>query len=72
MTFTEKEQTKFLELIKTIDLKELAIPDEANRNWFKFGAYDALRILTERILTDGKPKSTDATGTNAGRIHTPN
>jgi len=50
IVFTEKEKKKFIDLIKDIDLKELAIPDEANRQWFKFGAYDALRIIAEKIL----------------------
>lgn len=49
---TKEEKDKFLEIIKNVDLQELVIPDEANRKWFKFGAYDALRILSEGILTD--------------------
>lgn len=52
MTFTEEEKEKFLAVIREVKLDELVIPDEANRNWFKFGAYDALRIVTERILSD--------------------
>jgi hypothetical protein len=61
MTLTEEEKKKLLEMIKSVDLEELLIPDEANRKWFKFGAYDALRILSERVLSDEKSKEQHAT-----------
>lgn len=50
MILTEEEKRKFIQVIEGIDLELLNIPDEANRNWFKFGAYDALRILVEKIV----------------------
>lgn len=54
MELTEDEKKKFLEMIKSVNLEELLIPDAANRKWFKFGAYDALRILSEKVLNNGK------------------
>jgi hypothetical protein len=50
VTFTDEEKNKFLEIIKTLDLDAMVIPDEAKRKWYTFGAYDALKILAERIL----------------------
>lgn len=59
VALTEDEKKKFLEIIKSINLSELNIPDDeakpgTKRKWYKFGAYDALRILSEEVLTDGK------------------
>lgn len=52
MTFTKEEQDKFLALISKLDLDLPAIGDETQRKWYSFGAYDALRILTEKVLTE--------------------
>jgi hypothetical protein len=52
MKLTAPEKKKFIEIIKSVKLDELVIPDEANRKWFKFGAYDALRILSEKVLSN--------------------
>ena len=56
---TEDEKKRFMEIIKHLDIKALDIPDDeaapgSKRKWFKFGAYDALRILSEEILSNGK------------------
>lgn len=53
---TQEEKNKFITLIKSVDIQELAIPEGAKRKWFRFGAYDALRALSERILNDGQEK----------------
>lgn len=52
----EKKYTssEILDLIKSIDIQEMLVPDEANRKWFRFGAYDALRILSESIIEENK------------------
>ena len=52
MSLTDEEKKKLLDMVKAVDLEELLIPDEANRKWFRFGAYDALRILAEDIQND--------------------
>lgn len=50
---TEANKKIFLDLIKKVDINELVIPDEAKpfsrRKWFKFGAYDSLRTLSEMV-----------------------
>lgn len=61
ITLTDEEKKKFIEIIKNINIEELNIPDDeakpgTKRKWFKFGAYDSLRILSEEILNNGKTK----------------
>lgn len=47
ITFTKKE---ILDLIKGIDIKANSASDnELKRKWFEFGAYDALRTLSEMV-----------------------
>lgn len=50
MTYTSEEKHKFIQTIKHLDLKSLAVPEGESRKWYKFGAYDALRLLTMEIL----------------------
>jgi hypothetical protein len=51
ITLSKEEKRKFLLIIKDIDLQALVIPEEANRQWFKFGAYNALSILSDDIIS---------------------
>lgn len=46
---TEDNKNTFLELIKSIDLDEMIIPEEAKRKWFKFGGHEMARILSEKV-----------------------
>lgn len=42
---------QLMDALKTINVKELyASEDENKRKWFRFGAYDALRMACEVIL----------------------
>lgn len=52
MKLTKEEQDKFLKLIKTIDLNIPVIRGDNNKKWYKFGAYDALKILAEKVVED--------------------
>lgn len=54
MTFTKEEKEKFLALLKELDLQEIHVPEGAKREWFKFGAFEAIRIMTEKVLIDEK------------------
>lgn len=54
MKFTKAEKEKFLAVLKELYLQELSIPEGAKREWFKFGAYEAIRIMTEKVLIDEK------------------
>lgn len=54
---TADEKEKFLAYIKSVNLDEFIIPDEqanvgSKPKWYKFGAYDALRILATKVLAD--------------------
>lgn len=40
---------KVLKLIQDIDIEAMLIPKEADRNWFKFGAYSAIKIMVEKV-----------------------
>lgn len=47
-----------LDLIKSIDVKEeYSSENEEKRKWFRFGAYDALRNLSEKVKEYDEPKS---------------
>lgn len=49
ITKTDKEILK--KAIQSIDVKKLYEPveDEEKRKWFRFGAFDALRMVTEML-----------------------
>lgn len=43
-------QKQLIDALKSVDVKELyASEEEAKRKWFRFGAYDALRMACEVI-----------------------
>lgn len=47
----ENTKKQLLEALKLIDVKDLyASEDEDKRKWFRFGAYDALRMASEVII----------------------
>lgn len=45
-TFTKAE---VLELVKSINIEEMLIPEGAKRKWFRFGAHDALGMLSDKV-----------------------
>lgn len=46
-----KTKEQLLGAIKSIDVKDLYASEKENkRKWFRFGAYDALRIACEIII----------------------
>lgn len=46
-----KTKEQLLGALKSIDVKELySSDDEKKRKWFRFGAYDALRMACEIVL----------------------
>jgi hypothetical protein len=48
---TKEKKEELVELLKSIDIKEVySTEDEQKRKWFRFGAYDALRMATEAII----------------------
>lgn len=60
MAITKEDKLIILEGIKTLDVKAMyASEDEDKRKWFRFGAYDALRMVTE-MLKD-YPETQDTT-----------
>ena len=51
MAITKEDKKIIQKAIQTIDVKKLYKPvdDEEKRKWFRFGAYDALRMVTELL-----------------------
>lgn len=48
---TEKDKTQLLNIIKNIDVKDMTIDHEDSliQKWFRFGNYNALKIVSEII-----------------------
>lgn len=57
MTLTKEQKNELLNLIKNINLNEAVIRDDSNLKWYKFGAYDALKIVSEAIGSVKEDKS---------------
>jgi len=46
---SEADKKKVIDLIKSIDLQEFLIPDEMNKKYFRFGAYDMAAKITDKV-----------------------
>jgi hypothetical protein len=51
MAITKEDKQIILKAIQTIDVKKLYKPveDDEKKKWFRFGAYDALRMVSELL-----------------------
>ena len=54
-SLTNEEKEKFILYIQSLKVDDLIIPDEqanvgSKRKWYKFGAYDSMRALTEKVV----------------------
>jgi len=53
----KETKQKVLELIKSVKVEEQYASEKADRRkWFRFGAYDALRTLSQQVLEYEEPK----------------
>lgn len=50
-TMTKEDKTALIDIIKSIDVKQMSIEHENTniQKWFRFGNYNALKIVTEII-----------------------
>lgn len=55
---TSKDKTDLINIIKKIDVKDMTIEHESGsvEKWFRFGNYNALKIVTEIIKQLPEPK----------------
>lgn len=49
MLLEKTKKNELLDILKKIKLDEKVITDEQQRKWYQFGAYDALRIVSEVV-----------------------
>jgi hypothetical protein len=55
----KKTKNQVIELIKSVRLYEENIPEDPvllQRKYYKFGAYDAMRTLSEMVMSLPEPK----------------
>lgn len=55
----KKAKQKVLDIVKNLKLQQDLIPDEPTerqRKWYVFGAYDALRMLSQEVMDLPEPK----------------